>query len=830
MIRTLIKGLVALSLLVCGTTIHAQINQGGNPVTFENEKINWHFPTIETDAFDLEEMLAEDEINNQFKDQPYRFGKNFVMGKNLSNAGNWHDLPNGDRVWLLGISSPGAVSINLSFDQFDLPEGGRLFIYSPDYEHVLGAYTSENNNNNEGFGTYPIPGEYVVVEYFEPAEQQGNTLLQIETVTHAYRDVEKAARDVGDSGTCNNNVVCAVGNPWENEINSVAMIVVNGNGICTGAMVNNTASDGHPYFLTANHCLGGSVANWVFRFNWQSTTCAGNNVGAFDTVGGPTLLASNAGTDFALLEINNGNPIPTAYNPFYSGWDATGVTPSSQVGIHHPSGDLKKISFDNQAAGTATFGGAICWRIFDWEDGTTEPGSSGSPLFDQNHRIIGQLYGGEASCANNINDYYGKFDATYPNVCNWLAPGCNTLVLDGYDPLSPTVANDVQLQSIGEPSGAYCAGSVTPEFTVRNAGSATLTSFSYTYDVDGASPVTIVWTGSLASSASTTISLGSIAVADGAHSFNVSASNPNGVADENPANNDASSSFSTISSGITVDLTFLTDNYPGENTWEIVDDQGTIVLSGGPYGGTQTTYNVSACLDAGCYDFNVYDSFGDGMQYQGVVGNYTLVDDQGNVLAQMVAGGNFGASANHPFCLTSSTVLGCTDPTACNYNAAATDDDGSCDLPDGCTDNTACNFDPAASCDDGSCTYGSVYYVDGDDDGFGAGAPVTLCAPQAGYADNDLDCDDTNNTMYPNAPSTQTGIDNDCNGTVDTDEEVPMCMGDMNDDGQRDVADLLVVLGDFGCLNNCVADFDGDGVSNSSDFLVFLTVFGLACP
>jgi hypothetical protein len=48
-------------------------------------------------------------------------------------------------------------------------------------------------------------------------------------------------------------------------------------------------------------------------------------------------------------------------------------------------------------------------------------------------------------------------------------------------------------------------------------------------------------------------------------------------------------------------------------------------------------------------------------------------------------------------------VFGCIDATACNYDAIATDDDGSCILPDGCTDASACNYDLTAQCDNGSC-------------------------------------------------------------------------------------------------------------------------------
>lgn len=1100
---THLKRAAAFAFMAClSIGLQAQISAGGTPLSLQHDKIDWDIPQMTMPDFDQQAMLNEDAINHASKDTPYRFGKNFVLGRNLNNAGNWHDLPNGDRLWLLKVKSPGAYSLNLSFDMFQLPEGGRLYVYSPDGEHILGAYTSANNNENMGLGTYPVPGDELIIEYYEPSAQMGNSLLQIETVTHAYRDLNKVMRGIGDSGACNNNVICPEGAPWTDQINSVAMIVVNGNGICTGALVNNTANDGYPYFLTANHCLGGSVSSWVFRFNWQSTTCGSNNVGSFDTVNGSNLLANGDIADYALLEINNGNPVPTAFNPYYAGWDATGDTPSNSTAIHHPSGDLKKISFDNDPAGQGNFGNALCWQIFDWEDGTTEPGSSGSPLFDQNQRIIGQLFGGQASCANNINDYYGRFDITYPNVCQWLAPGCNTLVLDGYDPNTPTVADNAQLLSVDEPSGAYCQASVTPQITIRNAGTNSISSLTIEYGVQGGATQSFNWSGSLAPGGTEVVSLGAIAPGGGNFVFEVELLNPNGTADGDPSNNTGTSSFSLNPAGVIVDFTLTTDNYPGETTWEITDGGGNVLFSDGPYADTQTTYDYAFCLADGCYTLTVFDSFGDGMQYQGVEGSYLLTDQNGVVLAEIVAGADFGNQAVHNFCVSSganpgctdptacnfdpgadaddgsctfpgctnpaacnfdpaagcddgscdlpdgctdpaacnfdpaascddgscilpdgctdptacnfdanascddgscefpppgfdcncdnvlaentsltgsnSTVIdvngtgslsavdvnlnwtnsngdsswpadlaisvtdpngnciewggfnltigctslgnytlwpaswengasgvytasidvstagltgdgnwsvtilngwnnssgviydieltlnsvclatdipgctnpaacnfdpaatsddgscqlpdGCTDPAACNYDPAATCDDGSCQLPDGCTDPAACNYDPAAQCDDASCAFAQIYYADTDGDGFGAGAPVDLCSPQAGFVQNNTDCDDSNSAAYPGAPGTGEGIDNDCNGLVEGNEEAPMCMGDLNNDGFRDVSDLLLMLSGFGCAGDCATDLTDDGQTNSADFLLFLSIFGTDCP
>lgn len=179
------------------------------------------------------------------------------------------------------------------------------------------------------------------------------------------------------------------------------------------------------------------------------------------------------------------------------------------------------------------------------------------------------------------------------------------------------------------------------------------------------------------------------------------------------------------------------------------------------------------------------------------------------------------------------SCYGCTDPSACNYDATATNDDGSCEFTScaGCTNPSACNFDSAATIDDGSCDLGNTYFEDLDGDGFGnAAVSITACSLPTGYSILDTDCDDTNNNMYPGAPSTQEGIDNDCDGFVNPDEEAP-CMGDFNEDGNRNVADLLMLLGEIGCTGSgCNSDMNNDGSVNSGDMVGFLGIYGTDCP
>ncbi|MDP4828301.1 MAG: MopE-related protein, partial [Flavobacteriales bacterium] len=171
---------------------------------------------------------------------------------------------------------------------------------------------------------------------------------------------------------------------------------------------------------------------------------------------------------------------------------------------------------------------------------------------------------------------------------------------------------------------------------------------------------------------------------------------------------------------------------------------------------------------------------------------------------------------------------------------AAGCDDGSCLTLDacgicggssiaGCTDVNACNFNPAAGCDDGSCTYPTTYYTDADGDGFGAAPAVSLCAPQVGFVLDNTDCDDTLDTVYPGAMGTGEGLDNDCNGLVEGNEVAP-CIGDFNQDGFINVGDLLVLLGQFGCTESCPTDMNNDGAVNAGDMLIFFGLFNTSCP
>jgi hypothetical protein len=517
----------------------------------------------------------------------------------------------------------------------------------------MGAFTRDSDpTGSQVLGVQPIGGDRITVEYRVPKGMKPGR-LRIGQITHAYRDVQGWAKAFGDSGSCNNNTICPLGSGWENQISSVAMIVVGGGGICTGQLINNCASNGTPYFLTANHCLGGSLSTWVFRFNWESPTCTPTqNAPTNQTVSGATLLATNSGSDAALLQLSSAPP--AAYAIYYTGWDRSGTTPNQQTCIHHPSGDIKKITRDNNAPGQSTVnlgnGNAQCWRIFNWESGTTEGGSSGSGLWDQNKLLIGQLYGGTASCSNNIDDYFGRFDISYPAFQNWLGACGNTL--SGYDPNAPTVGLDAQLNAINGFGGNSCNSVANPVVVVRNGGSLTLTSFTLNWQLNGGGTQSQGWSGSLASGATVNINLPAQTLVSGPNSLTAWTASPNGAADQVPANDQATANMTYGNNTLTLQLNL--DRYGDETTWSITSTGGgTTYASGGPY--TQQAANgvyplapITICLPSGCYELRVADSFGDGICCQWGNGTFNLSDAAGNGLA---SGGTFTTLSVNPFCV-----------------------------------------------------------------------------------------------------------------------------------------------------------------------------------
>lgn len=642
-----------LSILL-GQIIVAQPSIGGRPFGLKTgiEKA----PVFRLSPINEEQLLAEDEQWQAQGDKSFRFGKDVLVNLNINTHGKWSTLSNGARIWRLAIESEGAKSLNLIFSRFNLPTSSKLFVYTPNGETVKGAYTEANENKNGGFAILPIAGDKIIVEYFAPVGVTQNPELEISYVIHGYRSFNKDAKDFGGSGNCNNNVVCPEGNPWDAQIRSVVLLLTgNGTRYCSGAAINNTANDGTPYVLTANHC--GAGTNDIFVFNYKSPTCSPTQDWNLDnSVQGCTVRASNAGSDVCLVELDT--DIPAEYNAFLAGWNRQNVPPPSAVSIHHPDCDVMKITFNNDATEIANYAGADCWHILDWEDGTTEPGSSGSPLFNENKQIIGQLYGGSANCSNNVDDYYGRFVTSWSGaqanvrLRDWLDPsGSDLASVDGIEASIPQFQVDARLQSIVTPVAEYCnTQTITPSIIIRNSGVATLTSLELSYGFTG-NLQSFNWTGSLATNQTETINLPSMNVSSGTNQiFSASVLNPNGVADEFPGNNNAQTTVN-LREGTSYNFVIVSDDYPEETSFILRNTSTNTLVRELTVGSLPLgTSNYNFCLPNGCYRLIVRDSYGDGMASspQSGIGSFTLYDDLNQLVGQ---GGDFNSSDTIIFCV-----------------------------------------------------------------------------------------------------------------------------------------------------------------------------------
>ena len=392
--------------------------------------------------------LLEAEMQRREPGIAPQFAVNLETDISPNTHGQWERLTNGQALWRLRIFSKDAKSLNLGFTKYNMPRGGSLIIYSPGQERVMGPFTPADNEEHEQLWTPVLEDEELVIEVKIPVESKDELELELKYVNHDFAGFSEMA-----SGSCNLDVICGAADGWEivdkyrDIIQSVAVYSVGGSLSCTGFLVNNARQDCTPYFMTANHCGVGSnnASSLVAYWNFENSTCrqpnspasGGNGNGQLnDSNSGSIWRASWAPSDFTLVEFDD--PVSETANGFFAGWSAEFVMPQDTIiSIHHPNLEEKRISFEFDPAqpGNGLNGNIVSISnadhviIPDWDIGTTEPGSSGSPLFNNQRKVVGQLHGGNAACGNDAYDTYGWFNSSWegggtPNtrLKDWLDP------------------------------------------------------------------------------------------------------------------------------------------------------------------------------------------------------------------------------------------------------------------------------------------------------------------------------------------------------------------------------------------------------------------------
>jgi len=426
----------------------AQLREPGQPASFRHA-LPSDVPCLVLDAPDALQLhalraAAEDPAAGRFQ-----YGVPLSVGHGLEDAGRWDAVAEtGELVWRLELLAPGAFSLGVVLGRFDVPPGAQLFLYDAAHTELYGAYGESSENPNGVLAIQPFRGNHVVLEYVEPAGTRARPALEIGSVVYDYLDV-LARMNQGSvfAASCLVDVNCPQGATHQ-DIKRAVVWLLGGGGGCSGSILNNTAEDATPYLMTAEHC--GNMTNATVIFEYERTGCAAGTSSQSKSLSGATQLAVSSLYDGQLYRINH--PIPASYEPFFAGW-STATNATRATGISHPSGFPKKIQLENHAPFLATTRWSVQYNV-----GAIQPGSSGSPLFDQAERVIGSCSTGAGGCSQN--GQYGRFDQFYAtkNLAQWLDPlGWGVAGIDGFDDIEPYTqvyggtANPALLSTLTEP-------------------------------------------------------------------------------------------------------------------------------------------------------------------------------------------------------------------------------------------------------------------------------------------------------------------------------------------------------------------------------------------
>ena len=414
---------VSILFLLFATSGFAQISHGGQPLplnvgTKSRSVSPAQIPFQEMAAINNMELLRSAEVaSSKFKS--LEFAHKFHVFFRPDNSGITFDVGNMN-VWRVGIRSKNALSLNILFSKFRLPEGAKVFVYNADQSEILGSYTHKNNTDLNLLPIQPIAGDEIIVEYQEPIDAAFKGEIEIGEVNHDFRGLFRATEPRDPTQSCHPNIVCY---PEDIQAGSgVVALIINGTTYCTGSLINNSANENIPYLITATHCLNNKynpsflqnrkydlVAGSIVAFlGYQSPVCEKEIRGPIQmTVASATPELISERYDISLLRLRD-TP-PKEFQPFYLGWNVSSSPVAPFHGIHHPNGGIKKIAIENDrirlisAVYSDLYGHKFeenaFWSVENWDVAATEFGSSGSPLTDKEKRIVGTLTGGSSECS-----------------------------------------------------------------------------------------------------------------------------------------------------------------------------------------------------------------------------------------------------------------------------------------------------------------------------------------------------------------------------------------------------------------------------------------------
>lgn len=380
-------------------------------------------------------------------------------GAAMARALKWRHDPTRTTA-AVSFTSAGAAGLRLGLVVRKLPADAvvRGYVQGADTAFEIPARAildAIQRNRNAGdlsqaaqtYWTPVVDSDEVTLEIVLPPGSAADAVdVSVPRLSHLHvKTTDLNQPQIGQAGTCEVDVNCVA--EADNTSRATARMLFTQGGfsyVCTGTLLNDSSSSGTPYFLSANHCISDQTAasSLVTYWFYRSTSCnSGILNGGFRVLhSGAALLYATSTTDTSFMKLNDAPPAGVVF----AGWSVDAPSLGADVvGLHHPEGDLQKISQGSVSAfATCSAVDAsdsfTCVSPYDastattflnanWRSGSTEAGSSGSGLFaagSGNRYLIGQLYGGSASCAvPNGTSWYGRFDKAYfGGLSRWLSP------------------------------------------------------------------------------------------------------------------------------------------------------------------------------------------------------------------------------------------------------------------------------------------------------------------------------------------------------------------------------------------------------------------------
>lgn len=471
--------------LAGASSAFAQVPVSANPALSSIDDL----PRSAFPALDMARIEAEDALADR-KGNPG--GVRYAIPQKVSvtpeRDGLWESLDADRMVWRYRITAANAKSLNLGFSEYWMPAGGSLSIYASSLKTGIGPFTEADNETHRQLWTPLILSNDVLIEVIVAHAKRADLKLELRQVGFGYRAFGVAPKAC-KSGSCNMDVACLGANdPWQENRRAVGAMSSGGSRFCTGSLLNNTRNNRRMLFATATHCqiTASNAASLVVVWNFDSPQCRapGSAASGSNAVVGPTnqfqtgaiflgqtndpfvpgASPANSRSDFTLVELDD--PATPAHRLFWAGWNraaAAAQCSASQLcaSIHHPDGDEKRITYSRTplvSAGIANAAG-VHWLV-QWDSnpprlpnipaaspnpppGVTEPGSSGSPLYNAQRQLVGVLSGGASFCGvgvGGLNDQYGTLNHAWsglpaPNAMNaYLDPGnTGAIAINGVD-------------------------------------------------------------------------------------------------------------------------------------------------------------------------------------------------------------------------------------------------------------------------------------------------------------------------------------------------------------------------------------------------------------